>query len=220
MNTIKQFTKLHPEVWLLTYWIFYGIYFVALETFSVPKYIIYSPMDDYIPFQAEFIIPYIAWFPLLAISLGYFLFHSKQAFQNLCFLMFTGMSIALLIYTLFPNGLQLRVSNIGTGFCAQIVQLLQGIDSPTNVCPSIHVSSTLAIMAVVLHYHDFTYSKLTKLGVSLLSILIILSTMFLKQHSIIDALSGIALTGILYFITYHMNWRSLFSHTCLKKFVE
>lgn len=220
MNTIKKFINDRPDVWLLTYWIFYIIYFIWLETYRMPKYIIYSPIDDFIPFQAVFIIPYIAWFPLLAVSLGYFLFYSKQSFQDLCFLMFTGMTVAFFIYTIFPNGLNLRVDDIGTGFCASIVRYLQEIDSPTNVCPSIHVSSTLAITAVTLRYHKFTYSKFTKIGVSILAIFIVLSTMFLKQHSIIDVISGIVVTGILYIVTYHMNWRSLCSHTFLKKFVE
>ena len=44
---------------------------------------------------------------------------------------------------------------------------------------------------------------------------IILSTMFLKQHSIIDAAAGIALTLILYVITYHTGWRKLFQRTPL-----
>ena len=49
---------------------------------------------------------------------------------------------------------------------------------------------------------------------------IILSTMFLKQHSIIDAAAGIALTLILYVITYHTGWRKLFQRTPLRFLVS
>lgn len=217
MKSIRLFIKENPHSLLLTYWIFFLIYFAILEFLVDPLYIIYSPIDDLIPFQAAFIIPYMSWFPLLVIPFAYFLFKDKESFQNLCFFMFSGMTISLLIYTVFPNGLALRVDNIGTGICAQLVQALQGIDSPTNVCPSIHVASTLAIWATIIRYQAFKHPIIIKSVISMIALMIMLSTMFLKQHSIIDVIAALFISLILYGITFHTNWRGVLSHTFLKR---
>lgn len=217
--TIKSWIKAHPYCLLLSYWIFYLIYFELLEHFAVPKYMIKSPLDDLIPFMEIFVIPYFLWFPLLVIPMAYFLFHAKKEFQDLCFFMFTGMTFCLLVYTFFPNGLQLRVEITRNNLCAEIVSMLQSIDTPTNVCPSIHVSSTVAICIVVWKYQNFKHPMWIKGSTMIISILIILSTMLIKQHSIIDAVAGILLSAILYYVTYHCDWRRLFSHTILKKAV-
>ncbi|WP_416327678.1 phosphatase PAP2 family protein [[Eubacterium] hominis] len=217
---VKSWIKEHPYCLLLTYWIFYLLYFELLEHIAVPSYIIYSPLDDLIPFNEFFVIPYLLWFPLLVLPLGYFLFHSKKDFQDLCFFMFTGMSFCLLVYTIFPNGLNLRVPITATNLCARLVGFLQSIDSPTNVCPSIHVSSTVAICIVVWKYQGFHHAKAIKISTILLSVMIILATMFIKQHSIIDVILGIALSGVLYLVTYHFPWRKLFGHGRFSKLIN
>ena len=217
---IKTWIKEHPYCLLLSYWIFYLIYFELLEHFAVPNYMIKSSLDDLIPFMEIFVIPYFLWFPLLVLPMAYFLFHAKKEFQNLCFFMFTGMTFCLLVYTFFPNGLQLRVEITRDNLCADIVRMLQSIDTPTNVCPSIHVSSTVAICIVVWKYQNFKHPVWIKGSTIIVSILIILSTMLIKQHSIIDAAAGILLSAVLYVVTYHYDWRRLFSRTILKKAVE
>ena len=220
MRNLLSWIKAHPYSLWVTYYIPYLICFILLEQFSDPKFIIYSPIDDMIPFCEYFIIFYLMWFPLMFLSLLYFLLKDKDAFIDLCFLMFTGMSISLLIYVIAPNGLDLRVEIASDNLFAWMVRMIQTVDDPTNVCPSIHVASTLAIMMVVLKHREFRHPLLAKGGVSLISVSIILSTMFLKQHSIIDAAAGIALTLILYVITYHTGWRKLFQRTPLRFLVS
>ena len=72
------------------------------------------------------------------------------------------------------------------------------MDTSTNVCPSIHVASTLAILFAVWRSHIWHHRKLVVGGCTLLTVLICLSTLFLKQHSVVDVLCGIALTVLLH----------------------
>ncbi len=74
----------------------------------------------------------------------YFLFTSKQDFLKITFIMFNGMTFCLLMYLLFPTGLQLRPEITGDNLLCRIADILYAIDTPTNVCPSIHVSSSVA----------------------------------------------------------------------------
>ena len=144
MRNLLSWIKAHPYSLWVTYYIPYLICFILLEQFSDPKFIIYSPIDDMIPFCEYFIIFYLMWFPLMFLSLLYFLLKDKDAFIDLCFLMFTGMSISLLIYVIAPNGLDLRVEIASDNLFAWMVRMIQTVDDPTNVCPSIHVLGAVA----------------------------------------------------------------------------
>lgn len=202
-----DWVKEHPYALCLLYFIPYLLYFELLEAFAVPSFIIHCPIDDWIPFHEGFVIPYFAWFPMLAASLGYFLFHSRKDFLDLCFIMFSGMTICLLIYTVLPNGLQLRPTIVHDNLLARIASMLYAIDTPTNVCPSIHVSSTVAIMIIVMRYQTFSHAALVKSLTLVSGIAVCLSTVVLKQHSIIDVVLGGLLTLVLYKVCMQTNWR-------------
>lgn len=215
IQTFWKWVKQHPySLWLL-YYIPYLICFVLLEHFITPVFIIHSPIDDWIPFNEFFILPYLLWFPFMFGSLLYFLWKDKQFFQDLCFFMFLGMSISLLTYLTLPNGLNLRVDFTVDNPFAWLVSFIQGVDDSANVCPSIHVASTFSIMLVIARYPRFSHPQLIKPIAWLIGIAIILSTMFLKQHSVIDVIAGLALSTLLYFVTYRLNWRRLFYSTKL-----
>lgn len=214
-----RWIKHHPYSLALLYFIPYIIYFKILETYQVPKYIIHCAIDDMIPFCEAFIIPYFAWFPFLIIALLFFMRKSKNEFLNLCFLMFSGMTICLIIYTILPNGLQLRPHILHDNLLANIAKFLYAIDTPTNVCPSIHVTSTIAVMIIVLKSEVCKHPFISKCSVVILSIAICVSTMVLKQHSVIDVICGLLLSAVLYFITYHTAWRTVLIRTPLRKII-
>ena len=218
VNRLKQmiyWIKMHPySLWLL-YYIPYLICFMLFEHFMTPKIIIHSDWDNMIPFNEYFIVPYLVWFPFMFGSLLYFLFKNKRYFQDLCFFMFLGMSISLLIYFIVPNGIDLRVDFTVDNVFAWMVNFIQGVDDSANVCPSIHVASTFAIMLVILRYPYFKHRLLINAGSACIGISIILSTMFLKQHSVIDVIAGLLLSLVLYYVTFHTNWRRIFYSTKL-----
>lgn len=91
------------------------VYYIALSTclgsdylekhrFS-HYYLIHSPLDDYIPFVEYFIVPYLLWFLFIAVTIAYFFFTDKKGYYQLTAFLFTGMTIFLIICTVFPNEL-------------------------------------------------------------------------------------------------------------------
>ena len=48
------------------------------------------------------------WFAYIAVTFAYFFFADKQDFLRLCIFLFTGMTICLIIYYIWPNGQNLR----------------------------------------------------------------------------------------------------------------
>ena len=73
-----RFSKLNtPEFSHLKYlfgWVVYfTLYFITENLISPERcHVIYSPLDDMIPFMEIFVIPYVLWYGLIVFSLTYF----------------------------------------------------------------------------------------------------------------------------------------------------
>ena len=160
-------------------------------------------LDDKIPFCEIFIIPYYAWFIYVAAVMLYFLFNMEVEvyYKNYMFLV-TGMTLFLIISTLFPNMHQLRPDvmprdNVFT----HMIALLYKADTPTNLWPSIHVYNSLGTMIAVRNSKKI--GKVGKILSDIMGVLIILSTMFIKQHSIYDVVTAFFMAIIFYLAFYH-----------------
>ncbi len=69
-----------------------------------------------------------------------------------------------------------------------MVRWLYRTDTPTNVLPSIHVFNSLAVHMSLTNCEALRDHKGVGMDHWFLTLLIIMSTMFLKQHSVIDVL--------------------------------
>lgn len=212
---MKLWIKNHKYSLALLYFVFYYIAFFWLEKFAKPIIYIHCALDDKIKFLGWFVIPYFLWFLIVPGALVYFMLKNKEDFMNLCFLMFTGMTICLLIYFVFPNGHRLRGIIPDNGIFCDIMRFVYSIDPPINVCPSIHVSSTTAIYMVIHRSETFRYHTIVKFISLLTTVFICLSTVFLRMHSVIDVFFGFLLSAILCSITYGYDWQKIMKKTPL-----
>lgn len=210
LHRLKQNITAHPIAFALIFFLFYFAGFFGLERLvSQPKYILYCGLDSLIPFNEWFIFAYAAWFVLIPWALITLLIRDRRNYFYLCAVMFSGMAISLLIYLLFPNGVQLRPETIaGDNIAARLVQLIWAVDTSTNVCPSIHVSTTVAIFFAVARSRVWRRRSLVVGVCGAVAVLICLSTMFLKQHSAIDVLCGATLTLLLHLLVSRLMARS------------
>ena len=82
-----------------------------------------------------------------------------------------------------------------------VVKGLYDFDTNTNVCPSIHVLGSLAVCFAGLHSRTLRGWG-WKLFFVVSTVLISLSTVFLKQHSIIDVFAALALGAVCYVLVF------------------
>ncbi len=213
---IADFFKRNKHFLILCYFIIYMPWFSFIEKHVTTRFhVIHTPIDDWIPFNEYFVIPYIIWFAYVAWGICYFGFRNKQEFYQLCIFLFTGMTLFLIISTVYPNGHHLRPTyfahhNIFTYVC----NLLYKSDTATNLFPSIHVYNSLGIHFAVARSREFRHNTVIKFISFILCIAIVLATMFLKQHSFFDVATGILLAGIMYYIVYV---KELFKRKTLKE---
>ena len=75
-------------------------------------------------------------------------------------------------------------------------------DTPTNVLPSIHVFNSLGACIAISHSNDLKKHRWIQISAYILAALIILSTMFLKQHSVTDVIAAVTMACIIYPFVY------------------
>ena len=201
----------------ITYFIFYLCWFYIIEHTPGRDYtIIHMKIDDRLPFCEYFIIPYFMWFGYVAWILFYLFFANEKDFLKCCTFLFTGMTIFLIISTVFPNIHYLRPSVMprDTIFTKMVI-FLYSIDTSTNLWPSIHVYNSMGVLFAVNHNRQLGSKPFIRLSCFILTILIILSTVFLKQHSVYDVMTGILMGVAIYIITYRTAFLSHLHHKLL-----
>ncbi len=204
MKYIRNFLVKYSHIWVFLYGLIYFPWFTYLEkNVTNDFHIIHMAIDDSIPFVEYFVVPYFLWFGYVAAAVAYFFFKNKYDFYRLCGFLAAGMTIFLVISTIYPNGHTLRPESFAhDNIFTQAVAWLYATDTPTNLFPSIHVYNSLGVHIAVTKSECFREKKKTKFVSLLLCVSIILSTMFLKQHSFFDVITAFAMAGIFFCLIY------------------
>lgn len=209
----------YRHVWVFLYILIYLPWFLFLEKHVTTHYhVIQIRLDEHIPFIEYFIIPYLMWFVFIAAVVLYFFFTDVSGFYKLTGFMFTGMTIFLIISTVFPNGQDLRpVVFERDNIFVDMVRMLYRTDTCTNVFPSLHVFNSLSVCVAIADSSRLKKYRGVCLGAYILAGLIILATMFLKQHSVLDVLGASLMACILYQFVYAPSRRRLTGYARQKR---
>ena len=209
----KLHTKQFEHLKLLFFWPIFGLLFGCLEQlYQAPVYhVMYCKLDDFIPFQEGFVIPYLFWFVFLIGMLAYTLFFDVDTFRRMMKFVIITYSIALMFYFVFPNCQNLRpvVFPRDNGL-TQFMQHFYQFDTNTNVCPSLHVIGTMAALGAAWNTKRFQTVG-WRVFCSIAAVSICLSTVFLKQHSAVDVLMALPICLVAHLICYHDKSRAPYS---------
>ena len=187
----------YRHVLYLLGWIgYFALYFLTENLIPIERcHVIHGALDDIIPFNEWFVLAYTFWYVLIVISLLYFLLYDPQKFKELQGFIIVTQVVAMAVYIIYPSIQNLRPAefprnNILTWILGQIY----AFDTPTGVCPSLHVAYSLGIGSVWVKYKEAPIWW--KVFVVIAVVLISISTAFVKQHSVVDIYWAIPL-GIL-----------------------
>lgn len=206
----EYYEKYKHIIPLLGYAVIYLVWFRLLEQRKVHYQVIEMSIDRKIPFIEFFIIPYLLWFVYMAVVVGYLFFKDKSGYYRCCLFLFTGMTIFLIISTLSPNGHHLRpITMPRDNIFTSLISMLYRTDTSTNLWPSIHVYNSIGSHLAVAKCSRLKGNKVVQGTSFVLCISIILSTMFIKQHSVFDVITAILLSAVMYIIVY--QWDILYA---------
>ena len=203
----KMFVRYHHALPLILYGIIYLSWFAHLERTVTKNYrVIHMGIDDYIPFCEVFVIPYFLWFIYVAAVIMFFFFKNRDDYYRTCVFLFTGMTIFLIVSTLWPNGHHLRPYTMPRdNIFTHLLIGLYKTDTPTNLWPSIHVYNSIGAHLAIAKSSYFKDKPWIRCGSFVLAVSIILSTMFIKQHSVFDVLTAFGLSAIMYILVYRYD---------------
>ncbi len=193
------------HVKLLIFWPLFGAMFSFVERFyRVGSYhVMHCALDDTIPFCEWFLIPYLFWFVYLTGTLVYTFFRDVPAFKRMMHFIICTYTITMVIYLLFPTCQELRPAEFERdNLLTRFIGWFYTFDTNTNVCPSIHVLGSAAAMFGLLDCRRLQKPGF-KLAVCAAALLICASTVFMKQHSVLDVLAAVPLCLLGHYLCYH-----------------
>ncbi len=206
----KLFQK-YRHALVLLYGFFYMPWFMWLESrANLPYHVIHVRLDDMIPFVEYFIVPYLLWFAYVAAVFVYLFFRNRRDFYQYCIFLCAGMTLFLIISTVYPNGHLLRPNTFPrNNIFTFAVQLLYQADTATNIFPSLHVFNSIAAHRAVANDAVLGKNRLIRSASFILMASIILATVFLKQHSVLDVIAGILLGVVMDQLVYRTDYSAV-----------
>ena len=207
MNTqnrlINKFKNLsRRQLILISYLPIHFIWYFIVEQVNVDNYhVVYSPLDELIPFCEWFIIPYLLWFVYMVSAGIYYLLKDEEAFESYLLTLWTGFFLSLLFISIFPTGQELRPESFARDNPAiWAVKHIYAFDTNTNVFPSMHVIGALTVGVSVIKSKSLRKKRWVQIVSAISCVLICLATVFLKQHSVLDIFGGLVFYIAAHFI--------------------
>ena len=196
--------KKHKDkiVFLLFLIQFILIYKLIQEIVTQGRLLTIPIIDNFIPLIPIFVIPYLLFFPFILLPIAMVWKDKKRLFQIAITYLFAS-TIANLIFLIFQTTV-IRPELFPSTIANRWIIYIYSFDKPLNLFPSTHVTFTALANLCLLKIN-----KKIAYGVLPLTILIILSTMFIKQHYIPDLFAGLLLA----WLSYEFIYKRTFSQT-------
>ncbi|NMI05004.1 phosphatase PAP2 family protein [Paenibacillus sp. SZ31] len=178
------------SAWLSLLWlaavpilnIFYGV----LNRPGDHVYSLATPLDSMIPFVPAFIIPYVLWYPFISGALIALAFKDKRTYFQTLIALCSGLVISYIFFALFQTAIERPNIQSEKGFLFTMVDYIYRNDQPYNCFPSIHVLTSYLILRGTRVFGRAIWAM-----TSTLSVLIMMSTILVKQHVVVDIAGGI-----------------------------
>ena len=184
----------HHVLYLLGWVGYFCLYFLTENLIPYEKcHVMHCFLDDVIPFCEWFVLAYTFWYLLIVISLLWFILYDPQKFKELQGFIIVTQVVAMATYIIYPSCQALRPATSPREILlTSVMAAIYAFDTPTGVCPSLHVAYSMGIMSTWLKYKEAPVWW--KVFVVIAVILISISTAFVKQHSVVDIFAAIPLS--------------------------
>lgn len=194
----------YRHLWWLLFWPVYLLRYFLIELFNPARsyHVMHCFLDDRIPFREGFLVFYVCWYFFIVGIHLYCLLYDADTFRRYSKFLCISIAMSTVSFLLYPSCQNLRPAEFPRdNLLSRTVGLIYAVDTNTNVFPSEHVIGAVAALAAAAHTERLR--RPDRLAVlSLLTVLICASTLFLKQHSVLDVLGALPICAIAYRICY------------------
>ena len=152
-------------------------------------HVLTGPLDERIPFSPPWITVYCLSFPFWIVSGVWIALGEKARAYRFTASYVLAMLLCCAAFVLWP-GTMTRPEVTGDGFFEAWVRLIYRADSPTNLCPSMHV--LISYFCVRGAFAEKTIPRRYAVFSLVFFLLVCCSVLLVKQHALIDVPAGIA----------------------------
>ena len=149
-----------------------------------------TPLDDLIPVVGPFAVPYVSLRPFIYGSALLFLLFRARIYRSAALSMTFTLLVSYAFYAFAQSYIERPVLT-GTDVFSQMIREVYAGDQPYNDFPSLHAS-----LSTIFAIHWWRVDRRIGLGVAVWAALIVVSTVFVKQHYVADMLAGVLLAFI------------------------
>lgn len=162
-----------------------------------------TKLDDAIPFIHYFSLPYSVWIFYIYACLIYFFMKDPRVY-HLTLASYVASALICYIIFYFYQTTVARPILTGDDLFTKLLAFIYGRDEPYNCFPSIHCfSSYLVMKALFKSGFRNIWNQTLIYG---MSVTIILSTLFIKQHVVMDVVGAVLLVEVVYWALYRAYW--------------
>ena len=180
-----------------------SLYLIAKIT-PIEINVVGNAIDNKIPFIPQFIFAYISWYVMLFLVPYIFYKTNPKSFNKYYITTFLCITIGLFIYFFYPTTMY-RADIEFKSISEYLVNIIYKMDTPAlNCLPSMH-----CVISFIFIYVSLTEKNLNikyKVLLTIWSLLVIVSTLFVKQHVLVDVISAFILSLIVFVLVSNIKY--------------
>lgn len=156
--------------------------------------------DDAIPFQPWWCVIYLGCFLFWAVNYILITRQNKEDWYRFATGDYLSRILCGIFFILLPTT-NVRPEVVGEGIPQALIRFVYFMDAPTNLFPSIHCLVSWLCFVGIRGRKDIP--KWYQIFSCIFAILVFFSTLFTKQHFIVDVIVGVIFAEICYYIGNH-----------------
>lgn len=173
-----------------------GLIYVHLNQADGIAYNLVTDLDRQIPFLKGFVVPYLSWYGFLLVGFLYLVYKDRRNYYITLVEFVIGLLICYGVYAIYQTTVP-RPELTGSDWLLRMVEWVYRSDQPFNCFPSTHVLTSYLMMRAYLRTNQVATRY--KIIVTAMSLLIIVSTQFVKQHVLLDIVGAVLVAeGVVY----------------------
>ena len=153
-------------------------------------HVLTGPIDARIPFSPPWITVYLLCFPYWVFTGLLILSEEKACAYRITASYILALIVSFAVFLLWPGTME-RPEVTGSGVFDSLVRFVYSVDSPTNLCPSLHVMLSYYCVRGALGGKNVAHWY--KAFSIVFFVLVCCSVLLVKQHALIDVPAGILL---------------------------
>lgn len=185
--------KYTPLLLMLVFPVLGWMYAAVNNVENQEVYKLITKVDEAVPYVKHFILPYSVWIFYIYVCLLYFFKKDINVYYRSLMTYVVCALLCYLIYSVFQTTVP-RPTVTGNDIFSDLMRFTYNKDQPFNCFPSIHCFSSYMVMRAI--WTSSFRNKWNVLLITGMSSLIIVSTLFVKQHVIMDIVGAVFLVEV------------------------